>query len=129
MKYDDGTRLFGDSWTDVGHTILEFQPDVIAISNMFSWQISAALETARIAKEVCSRAVTVLGGPHASSFPEEMIKNKFIDYVVMGEGEERFYYLLESLSRNDQVCVQGILGTVQDAELLRPNKKGTNHIY
>lgn len=123
VKYGSDTRYFGDSWDDVSQTILAFKPDVVAISNMFSWQISAALETARISKNICPQAVTVLGGPHASSFPEQMIENQFIDFVVMGEGEERFYYLLESLSQNNQVAIQGVLGTVNDSELLRPNKK------
>ena len=54
--------------------------------------------------------VTVLGGPHASSFPLKMIEEEALDYVVMGEGEQRLYELLLSLENGDKISAQGILG-------------------
>lgn len=122
-KYRDGSVYFGDPWETVARTIGDIQPDVVGISNMFSWQIKAAIRLAEISKQTCPRAVTVLGGPHASSFPLEMVKEPSIDYVVMGEGEERLFRLLQALEKDESVSFQGILAAEEDASLLRPNKK------
>lgn len=122
-KYPDGSVYFGDSWETVARTIRNINPDVVGISNMFSWQIKAAIRLAEISKQACPTATTVLGGPHASSFPLEMVKEPSIDYVVMGEGEERLYQLLQALENGEPVSLQGVLATEEDANLLRPNKK------
>ena len=122
-SYPDGSKIFGDTWNQVADTIEQYSPDVVAVSNMFSWQIGGALEVARISKKTCPQAVTVLGGPHASSFPLEMIEEESLDYVVMGEGEQRLHYLLKCLENGDEVSLEGILGRAEDGELLRPNKQ------
>ena len=41
----------------------------------------------------------------------------------MGEGEERIYNLLMTLQRGEEVSIQGVLGKIEDKELLRSNKK------
>ena len=81
---DDGTVYFGDSWEKVAKRILTFSPDVIGISNMFSQQIPAATRLSKLSKKVLPTAITVLGGPHASSQPLDMINVPTIDYVVVG---------------------------------------------
>ncbi len=122
-SYEDGTKTFGDSWSKVKSEIAKYAPQVVAISNMFSWQIHGALETARLVKKYFPEMLTVLGGPHASSFPLKMIEEEALDYVVMGEGEQRLHKLLLSLDSEEKVSAQGILGSSEDADLLRPNKK------
>lgn len=121
--YSDGTKTFGDTRDEVARVFARYDPDVVAISNMFSWQIQGALEAAQVSKRICPDAVTVLGGPHASSFPLKMIAEDVLDYVVMGEGEQRLHHLLQALAQGETVALQGILGSAEDADLLRPNKK------
>lgn len=122
-EYEDGTTIFGDSWEEVGERIAAFAPDVVGISNMFSWQISAAVELSKVSKSVRPEAVTVLGGPHASTFPVEMVKEPTVDYVVMGEGEERLHQMLLALEAGEEISIQGVLHSEEDAGLLRPNKR------
>ena len=90
---------------------------------MFSQQIPAALRLSKLCKEVIPSAITVLGGPHASSQPLLMLKESTIDYVVMGEGEERFYRMLCSIEAGEPVEVEGVLQSEEDAKLLKSNKK------
>jgi len=121
-KFSNGDIVFGDLDEVIEQRIIDSAPDIIAISNMFSWQISNAFRMAKIAKKSCSNAIVVIGGPHASSFPEETLKESGIDYVVMGEGEERFYEFLMAIN-NKEVAIQGVLGKIEDKKLLKPNKK------
>jgi radical SAM superfamily enzyme YgiQ (UPF0313 family) len=118
-----GEELFGDSDVEMKAFIAASKADVIAISNMFTAQFSRALLVAQLAKEACPDCITVIGGPHVSAFPEESIREPSVDYVVMGEGEERFYYLLESLKIGERPIIQGVLKDESDLGLLRPNPK------
>ena len=115
-------RFFGDTPEEMARRLRASQADVIAISNMFSWQIDGALELAAIAKQVLPNAITVIGGPHASSFPDEMLAHPAIDYVVMGEGEERLYALLTALEAGERVQIQGVMSCPEDRKLLRNSR-------
>jgi|TARA_B100001964_G_scaffold239078_1_gene305742 radical SAM superfamily enzyme YgiQ (UPF0313 family) len=122
-KLLNGNVIFGDVNDVVEEKIKDSNPDIVAISNMFSWQITNAFEMAKIAKRACPKSIVVIGGPHASSFPEKTLNEDCIDYVVMGEGEERIYELLTTLERGEEVSIQGVLGKIEDNKLLRKNKK------
>ncbi len=73
--------------------------DIIGTSAFISTQ-NAALSVLRLAKEVKS-CKTVIGGPHPTALPGEMLKRGFVDFVVRGEGEETFLELVDSI-RNDR---------------------------
>jgi len=124
-RYTDAENfeMFGDTWETVEKEIRDYQPDVVGISNMFSVQISAAIKVAEICKKINHELITVIGGPHASSFPEKMISKPSIDYVVMGEGEERFCQLLRDIKEGRIPQIQGVLKTKEDLSLLRSSKK------
>ena len=108
-KLPNGDIVFGDLNKEIEMKIKDANPDVIAISNMFSWQVANAFEMAKTAKKACPKSIVVIGGPHASSFPEETLNQDCIDYVVMGEGEERIYNLLMTLQRGEEVAFKVFL--------------------
>lgn len=78
---------FGDSYETIKKNIREAKPDVVCISNPFTVYMEAALRVAEIAKEAGRNIKTIIGGPHASVAPKDFLKNKRIDFAVMGEGE------------------------------------------
>jgi len=89
---------FGASPVEIKRIIEREAPDMVAIASAYttySWQ---ALEVARIAKEVSAEVVTVMGGTHATLFPEHLLRHDFVDYVIRGEGETPFATLVKSLS-------------------------------
>ena len=68
---------------------------------MFTAQIERAYHFADLAKRIAPDATIVIGGPHVSVFPLEALSRSSIDYVVMGEGEERLTRLLIALQSGD----------------------------
>jgi len=53
----------------------------------------------------------VFGGVHASLYPRQTLENKFIDYVVFGEGEYTFFELVNYLDNNQYIdisCIKGL---------------------
>ena len=78
--------------------ISKFAPDLIGIYSSTPI-IFYAFSLAKICKENFSVPI-VFGGPHPSSFPEDTIKNDFVDFVVRGEGEFVMADLADTLSEN-----------------------------
>jgi len=76
------------------------KPDIVAfsvISDNYAW----ACESAREIKKRLGVPV-VFGGIHPSSVPEQVIKEDFVDFIIIGEGEEAFLELVVSLEDKKQ---------------------------
>jgi anaerobic magnesium-protoporphyrin IX monomethyl ester cyclase len=87
------TITVGLSFEQIKQEIQNRKPDVVGIAGPFTCQIGNALETSKVVKEVNINIVTVLGGPHVTLVPKEVLEEtQSIDIVVTGEGE---YAMLE----------------------------------
>jgi anaerobic magnesium-protoporphyrin IX monomethyl ester cyclase len=87
------TITVGLSFEQIKQEIQNRKPDVVGIAGPFTCQIGNALETSKVVKEVNTNIVTVLGGPHVTLVPKEVLEEtQSIDIVVTGEGE---YAMLE----------------------------------
>jgi len=75
-------------WRGIASQIEKSKPDIVGIS-MISTKLQSGLEVAHIAKDLGVRRV-IAGGPHVTIFPEDALKNKYIDSAVQGEGEAVF---------------------------------------
>ena len=89
--------------------IRAWQPDIVGISAMTA-SISSSFKLARIAKEEYDEVLNVLGGPHSTIRPQEVIKNEYVDLVVIGEGEKTFNEIVKTYIINgDWNKVDGIV--------------------
>lgn len=80
------------------------------ISSMTGPQISGGIEAASIVKKFSNSVPVVWGGIHPSLLPYETIENKFVDFVVIGNGEETFSELVNILQNGgDKKSVKGII--------------------
>lgn len=70
-------------------------------------QIGSALALARLVKEA-SNARVVVGGSHASALPEETVAHRWVDFVVVGEGEETIKELLLALDKEEYGTIRGL---------------------
>jgi radical SAM superfamily enzyme YgiQ (UPF0313 family) len=99
FKLYSGYYHFGRGWEEIKEKIKDSRAEVFGISASFTPYHREALEVARIIKEWDKRKITVMGGAHVSSDPEGMLKNPFVDYLVLGEGELRFPWLLDQIEK------------------------------
>jgi radical SAM superfamily enzyme YgiQ (UPF0313 family) len=86
---------FGASFDRIGKEVCSFMPDVIGITNLFSTQMKKSLAVTEYIKSVYPKASIVVGGPHATSRPEEFLCSSSIDMVAIGEGEITFCDILD----------------------------------
>lgn len=60
-----------------------------------------ALQSCKIAKQL--NKIVVAGGPHASVDPESLLSTKYVDHVIIGEGEASFLETVRRLENNSPV--------------------------
>jgi anaerobic magnesium-protoporphyrin IX monomethyl ester cyclase len=99
----------------------EFKPEIVGISCM-----TATYEKARsLAKEVKNynnRLPVIFGGIHPTSLPEEVLKDDFVDFVVVGEGELTLAELLKKLERERDFSKIGGLAYKKDGKIFLNEK-------
>lgn len=101
---------YGLSFRDIKREIERIHPDIVGVSCLFSSQSENVFNVCRVVKEVDDRIVTVVGGAHPSSDPEEVLLESSIDFAVIGEGELVFPQLLESLEKQkDYSLIDGLV--------------------
>jgi len=76
------------SMSVIGRKIVSFNPNIVGITAK-TLQIHEAHEVAKIAKNVNSEIITIIGGVHSTALPVETLDEfSFFDLSVAGEGEE-----------------------------------------
>jgi len=71
--------------------------DLIGISNLFTYMWPTVAALAKEIKSQFPQIPIVLGGAHPSAFPEIVMENPNIDFIVISEGEETVVDLCEAL--------------------------------
>jgi len=105
IKKNGGTK-YGLSNSEIKNRIKEYKPEIVGISTMFTAYYNDSLELAKVIKEIDSEILVVMGGSHVSVDPEIVVKNKYIDIAVYGEGENT---LLEIVKDKDITKIDGIV--------------------
>jgi radical SAM superfamily enzyme YgiQ (UPF0313 family) len=79
-------------------------PDLICvgISCITGPQIEQTIRISQFVKKLTDAPI-VLGGPHATLFPDQTLESEWIDYVVTGRGEAPFLNLVRALKTNATV--------------------------
>jgi len=101
----------GQMYYPVMQHIEHLHPDVVGLS-CYVWNFEHILHVASLVKSVMPHAYIIVGGPQATVLAEEIIqRNRAIDVVVRGSGEEPFTNLLRHLMSGSpkQECIQGLV--------------------
>jgi anaerobic magnesium-protoporphyrin IX monomethyl ester cyclase len=94
LEVKNGVEVtMGLSFDKIALEISNRKPDIVGIAGPFTSQIGNVIKVNAVVKEVDSKILTVVGGPHVTLVPKEFLEEaKAVDIAVMGEGE---YALLE----------------------------------
>jgi radical SAM superfamily enzyme YgiQ (UPF0313 family) len=76
----------GRSFDEIETEIDDIAPDLVGISSLFTPYYREALEIAERVKKRLNVPV-IMGGPHVSEVPHEVLALPYVDYVIFGEGE------------------------------------------
>jgi len=89
----------------------DFDPQLVGITAMTN-TYHAVAETAELVKKRVGCPV-VIGGPHATVFPERVTQELFVDYLVYGEGEETLMELVRALEAEGPRPSDGTLAAIK----------------
>ncbi len=96
------------NWQEVVMEVLKDSPVAFGISALTGKQILYGLEVSGFVKKH-SNIPVVWGGVHPSLLPKQTLQNQYIDFVVIGEGEETFLRLIDALKRKTSIdSIKGI---------------------
>ena len=92
--------------------IVAYAPDLVGMTAMTNNYHSAQQTFALLKAQ--QAAPLLVGGPHATLFPERVLGDPNVDYLIYGEGEEPFRQLLRTMAwegvRPDEASLRGIAG-------------------
>lgn len=115
-------------WNEVTKTIRDFQPDLIGIS-IYTTFAASAFQTAKISKVIFPDCPIVVGGPHATSKADEVLKiAPFIDFVIKGKGAEPMVALANQLRAGLKQfsAIEGLSYRENSKQIHNPEKGFTN---
>lgn len=115
----DGRRGIGLSYPEIQERIENFNPGVVGLSVPFSFQSYEAHRVAVAVKKVNPKVVTMVGGAHATIQPEEVLADRNVDFVVLGEGEDVTLTLIQALeSGKDATSLTGLAYRKEDGSVI-----------
>ncbi len=95
---------------DIFRELKNFKPDIIGVSSLTA-SADEAYSLIRFLKEKIPKAPVILGGAHATCFPQTCFeKIPELDGLVYGEGEKAFEEIVESIESSNKIK-EDILGT------------------
>lgn len=100
ISMNDGSSLrYGFTDEEIAQKIIDYSPDVVGMSCLFSATEWDMANVCRIAKQIDKNIITIVGGASAGANASYIIENfPQVDFVVIGEGEETVIRLLDAIS-------------------------------
>jgi len=80
-------RMYKNSQKEFQKNMEEFKPDVVG-TTATSFSFKGATDIVNASKVFSEKIITIIGGPHITIVPEELLKHKSIDYGLIGDGEK-----------------------------------------
>lgn len=109
--------------------IAEEEPILVGIST-YTENMEMAVSTARLIKNKIPHVKTLLGGPHPSLMPDEVMNHDSVDFVIRKEGESALLELIEALSTSEELILfDTIPGLVfkRDGEIIKNEMRKSIH--
>jgi len=98
-------NFLGEGWLQKN---LKNYNSIIGISSLMSTMFQNAYAVASTVKKIRPNSVIVMGGPHATAYPEHIFKNcPAVDYVCIGEGEVGFLEFVSTGMAADSIICRG----------------------
>lgn len=88
--------------SDIKNILLDEKPDIFGVSCL-TIDRGLTLRYVKLVKSWLPDCIIILGGSHASLFPEHMFKSAPVDYVVMFEGDHTLIELVDCIANDRSV--------------------------
>jgi len=91
------------SWEGLAKYIESYSPSIVLTSG-FTCNAYSCVKTSEITKKINDEIITIVGGIHFTSVPDESLINfPEIDFIIRGEGEQTLVELINSLDNGKKI--------------------------
>jgi anaerobic magnesium-protoporphyrin IX monomethyl ester cyclase len=87
--------------------LTEMKPDIIGVTATTP-TITYSRKVSQLCKETLPDSILVMGGPHSTAVPEDVLTDKNVDIVVRGEGEYTMLELVQTVEKKGSL--KNVLG-------------------
>lgn len=98
------------------------EPDIVGVTAMTP-TVPGALEILKLTKDIDKAIITVIGGPQLSVYPRETVSYSYVDYGIIGEGEQAMAELLEDLGSKRTSTIKGLVTKAGINGFREPNRE------
>lgn len=115
-KYEVDTMDFtiNQNLDDIIYNIMKNEYRIIGFST-YIWNIEETLKICEKIKKINKDIVIMLGGPEVSYNSKKILEdNKFLDYIMIGEGENSFPKLLDYINNEIDELPDGVVGNFEN---------------
>src|SRR3989344_5820125 len=91
---------------------------LVGLNAFTGGQITQAVDIAKTVRDKNPSIPLVWGGIHSSLYPKQTIQSKYVDMIVVGEGEETIYELVKALENKTPLNdVKGLLWKEKNGDI------------
>jgi len=103
--------------------LLAEKPLLVGVTSVTGAQLGSALEVVRAAKAAAPNTPVAWGGVHATLFPDQVLDEPAVDFVVRGEGEQTLAELADALAAGSGPAgLAGVSHRVEDRVVHEPER-------
>jgi len=77
-----------------------YKPDIVGMTSQTGTMLFDLMHLGKLIKKVSPRTTIIVGGIHATTCPESLLKEPYVDFVIRGEGEEAFLEFCDTFDKN-----------------------------
>jgi len=123
-RLDNGLFCYGLSFDQIKQRIIDYQPDAVGITCLYSNQFSLVSRICADIKSVSEDIVNIVGGSHPNFLAKKCMTDSRIDFIVLGEGEQTFRNLLAAITnKTDYTNIDGLVFRNNDKVQINPKTK------
>lgn len=104
----DKYKTIEDFIKDTTEKTIDFKPDILAFSLIFSTSHHFFTFAVDKLKSFWPKAISIVGGVHATNCTKKLLQCKSVDYVARGEGEISFAKFVEQYECGQDINIKGI---------------------
>jgi radical SAM superfamily enzyme YgiQ (UPF0313 family) len=117
-------QFFEDGEIGLTHFLQQGSFDLVGITT-YTPTVLEVYATARVVRHALPHAKIVFGGPHATLFPQECLQEcSDCDYIIVGEGEEVMWELLDHLKGDRELQSIGSMAYRSGDEIVVTERRG-----
>ncbi len=103
-KENEDYITYGLAFDEIKELIFDFKPDVVGVSCLYSMQYKNAHTVCAIAKEADKNILTIMGGAHPTSLPQETLQDSNVDDIIIVEGYFSIRVLLDAIRQGESLA-------------------------